>query len=202
MEVDQNVSDVPNDKSGAESKGNGDTVAYDTYRRVLGEKKKRDSELLELKDKLANLSESLNGYKQKELEQDGKQSELIQSLREQLAKRETELKETSKKYAWNTISSQIKSAATKEGCINADKLINLIDPSDLRAIEVDEHFNVNSDDLKTVLERARQENDFMFPKRAVVNDMVPASDRRIDVNTDKKVEELTKDEIINQLKSL
>lgn len=126
-----------------------DMVKYDTYRRVLGEKKKADG-LLKEKDEI------INQYKQKELEATGQQEKLIASLREEIAKRDQLLKKKDADYAWKTVSSEIREAAAKEQCTNVDVLLTqLSNDGSLEALQVNEDFSVNQDDLKRVIEGAK-----------------------------------------------
>ena len=167
--LDQDKTETPTDANPEDEQK--DKVSYDTYKKLLGEKKKRDAELSEL-------SKKLKSFEEKELEQTGKHSELIDSLRSQLKEKEEtlsklqgDLEAREKREAWNTVSSQIKEAALKEGCINPDKLLKLFDKNDLKALEVVEEsgsVKVHSDDLKRLMEKARKENDFLF-KKSVTN---------------------------------
>lgn len=143
------VSDTTQEKPvvGTES----DKVAYTTYKKVLGEKKA-------VAEKVNNLEAELNKYKQAEMESTGKQSELIESLREQLNEKESALKKTNASFAWKAVSSNIKEAAVREGCVNPEKLIKLLDESDLKALEVGEDYKVNPDDLKRLIENAKKEH--------------------------------------------
>lgn len=154
-----------------------DKVAYETYKKLLGEKKKRDEEV-------SSLAQKLKHFEEKELEQTGKHSELIDSLRNQLKEKDENLSQLQadiqsreKKEAWNTVTSQIKEAATVEGCMSPDKLLKLLDKSDLKALEVKEEsgqIKVNADDLKRLMEKARKENEFLFKRPdPKINDLTP-----------------------------
>jgi hypothetical protein len=156
-----------------------DKVAYDTYKKLLGEKKKRDEEV-------SALAQRLKSYEEKELEASGKHSELIESLRSQLKEKDEslsglkkEIETREKKEAWNTVTSQIKDAAMSEGCMSPDKLLKLLDKSDLKALEVMEEsgkIKVNTDDLKRLMEKARKENEFLFKKPdPKINDLTPTN---------------------------
>ena len=128
-----------------------DKVAYETYRKVLGEKKKRDAEVQELRDRL-------NAIELDKKQAEGNKDEVIASLRSELEKSKSQVSETKKNFAWNIMQSQIKSEAVNRGCKNPDGLIRLLSKDDLASIEIDDQFNVNKDDLSRVLDGVAERN--------------------------------------------
>jgi hypothetical protein len=171
-----------------------DVVAYSTYSKVMGTLKKRESELNEVRSKLESIE-----LEKKQAE--GNKDEVINQLREKIANSEKEKQSLQSKFAWNSLEGQIKSQAMKAGCVNPDKLIRLLDDDDLKAIEVDDSFKVNNDDLTRLIEKAKKDHSDigLFGKKQVnVNDVSPKPMKQ----NEKKVEEMTASELKEYIKSL
>ena len=153
--------------SGSETKE--DLIPYSTYKKALTEKKNTQAKLQELEGKLKS-------FEQKDLEQSGKERELIDSLRKQNEELSGKLNKTQQTYAWNTLTNTIKSKAVAQGLKpeKADKLIRLLDDEDLNSIEVDGSFNVNEQDLGRVLEKVKSEVPEFFTVGHKVADRVPS----------------------------
>lgn len=138
-------------------------------RELLGINKKLSTELSELRDQLERHQED------KQISE-GKKDDVISKLREEVRKLKNDLTETIDTYNWNTVESQIKTFATKEGCSDADKLIKLIDNSELSALEVDSKFRVNQDDLAGFVGKLKKDNAFLFPETSAnINDINPSN---------------------------
>lgn len=152
-----------------ENKQKKDTVAYDTYRKVLGEKKKRDEQLAEMADRLKHIE-------QKEMEAKGEQQKLIEALRRDLSEKDQKLKEVHQSFAWNNLESQLKTFAAKEGCRKPDALVKLMDAVDFEGIEVSDSYQVNGEDLTRVVGKYKNEYPELFkmatPK---VDDLTPSN---------------------------
>lgn len=134
-----------------------DSVAYDTYRKVLGEKKKRDEQLNQMAEKLKTLE-------QKEMEAKGEQQKLIEALRKELQEKDTKLKHVHQSFAWNNLESQLKTYAAKEGCRKPDALVKLMDAVDFEGIEVSDNYQVNGEDLTRVVSKYKGEYPELFSK--------------------------------------
>lgn len=145
---------------------NKDKVAYDTYSKVLGEKKRVAEENLRLKTDLEKL-------KQKELELTGKDRELVESLRKQLTDAEEVRKKERSAFAYTTLAAQLESAARGMGCVHPDLVMKT---ADLSAIQVNDDFTVNHEDLKRVLETTQAKYPELFKKKVEPpRDGVPGS---------------------------
>lgn len=70
-----------------------DSVAYDTYRKLLGEKKKRDEEIEQMKSKLSELQKAEKERHEAELKQKEDFKSLLKLREEELQKRDEELKQ-------------------------------------------------------------------------------------------------------------
>lgn len=177
----------------AETTQESDSVAYSTYRKVVGKSKKVMSENEELRNQL-------QGIEQNKMQADGRKDELIKALRDEL----NGVKEVSQKdkqsYAWNIFSENIKTEAAKRGCLNPSKLIKLLDKEDLGSVEVDDNYRVNGDDLTRLMDKAMKENEFLFQRDAVkVNDITPNSSRP---ETGKGLDQMTTAEKLVELAKL
>jgi hypothetical protein len=186
----QEVSDVQEQ----ETKKTNDTVAYSTYSKVLGEKKK-------MQEQLGDAMKRLEQIELEKKQADGNKDEVIQQLRSKLEEAENGQQKLKHQYAWTTLEGQIKSAAAQKGCVNPDKLIRLLDENDLKAIEVDDSFKVNNDDLDRLLDKAKKDHSDigLFGKKQVnVNDVTPKPVK----HKEKKVEEMTASELKEYIKTL
>lgn len=132
-----------------------DKVAYATYQKVLGEKKRKDQELEQALNKLKE-------FEQKDLEAKGKDKELIEALRKEKAITEEKLMKTVQTFANKSVSQQIANEAIKHGCVDTDLLMKAIDS---KAMQFDEEtFSVNPEDLKREVEKVMKAKPFLFNK--------------------------------------
>lgn len=173
-----------------------DKVAYETHRKLLGEKKKLQADFQALQDQL-------NSIELEKKQAEGNKDEVITSLRSQLEESKSQVKEVKKNFAWNTIQAQIKSEAVNRGCVNPDALIRLMSRDELNTIEIDDGFNINKDDLSRVLDGAKERFKdiqlFKAPKTKVhdvgsnIADFTPPK---------KSLEEMTPEEIKQALRNM
>lgn len=139
-------------------------VAYESFQKVLNEKKAAQIKAEQTQSELQKLRDE-------KLEREGKQSELIEQYRKQISELEGNLTKTKQSYGWNTVKSELSRIAQLEGCTNPDKLIKLMSDDDLNAIEVGENFAIDTESVKKVIERNKKDNHFLFKttQSAVVN---------------------------------
>lgn len=163
-------------------------------RELVGEKKAMAAKLAEYESKMQSINEA-------KLLAEGNKDEVINSLRDQLSKIETESKEKEQAYNWNTVSSQIREAAASKGCTSPEKLIKLLETDDLNSIEVYDNYKVNTDDLDRVLNKAMKDHSDigLFKKTAKVDDVVPGN--KI-ASSKKPLDKMTKAEIEAELHKL
>lgn len=119
---------------------------------ALAEAKKAKEQARELKAKL----EAIENEK---LESQGKYADINKSLKEKIAEYEQRLEKTNKTYAYNSVTSAIKQKALEMGAVNPDKVIKLMDKTDMELIGVDESYNVDMDSVVSVLEKMKKENE-------------------------------------------
>lgn len=193
MEENQNASGSQEPVS--DNSSGDDKVAYETYKKVLGEKKKMQSEFLSMQEKLKAI----------ELEKqqaEGNKDDVINSLRTQLNEEKSQKQEIKKNFVWNTIQGQIKNEAISQGCVNPDKLIKLMSKDDLASVEIDDSFNVNKEDLTRLMDDAKKQHadiGLFKAKRSEVHDV---TNHNIPKTPVKSKEQLSKDEIKQQLRNM
>lgn len=157
-------------------------------RELLGINKK-------LSSKVSELQEMVESFNQDKQISEGKKDEVIGKLREEVRALKSELSDTKDSYNWNTVESQVKSAALKDGCVDADKLVRLLDEDDFATLEVDSKYRVNQDDLTSLLNKAKKENGFLFSQgSANIDDLTP-SNKKIERSQGKPVDQMTSEEI-------
>lgn len=130
------------------------TVSHETFSKVLDEKK--------------SLQERLKAYEAKEKEQAEKNGEFERLYREAQAEREkaaNDAREEKARFAYSSARSQLEAEAVKLGVTRFDVLEKLVDLNAL-AKETDSNFRVKPEAIKTLLEKAQKENDFLFKKEA------------------------------------
>lgn len=152
---DENQAPVEQPENSSGNEGKKDTVAYDSYAKLLNEKKSVQSKLSEYEARMQKLEEE-------KLQAEGNKDELLNKYRGQLDEMSKKLETTSKNYAWNTLTGEIKREAMKHGCINPDKLIRVMDDSTLESIRVGDDFSIDQESLSMAIESAKKDNDFLF----------------------------------------
>lgn len=173
-----------------------DKVAYETHRKLLGEKKKLQSEFQALQDEI-------NSMRLEKKQAEGNKDEVIASLRQEVDKFKTQAQDVKRNYVVNTIASQIKTEAINRGCVDGDALLKLMSKDDLNSVEIDDNFNVNMDDLSRVLDGAKERFSkiglFKAPK-ANVSDV--GSNINSFTSEEKSTKDMSKEEIKQMLRNL
>lgn len=144
-----------------------DKVSYESYKKVLGEKKNAS-------EKLAQMQAELEKLREEKLVAEGNKDQLLEDYKKKFEDTKALLEEKDKKFAWQKISSTIKTEALKHGCLNPDKLIRLMSDEQLNKIEMSENFEINNDSVNQVLEEAIKENNFLFKKQMNIADGGPS----------------------------
>lgn len=143
-----------------------DTVQYDTYQRVLSEKKKRDQEVKDLRTKL-------NEFETNSLEAKGELQKLNDQLKKQVSELNMEKDRLSKSFAWNSVQSQIKAVAAQSGCVDMEALVKL---GDWSTVEVDQDFKVDESQVKMAIETSQKKYPYLFKKQVPgVKDKSPSN---------------------------
>tara|TARA_R110002167_G_scaffold198805_4_gene401935 strand:- start:3471 stop:4064 length:594 start_codon:yes stop_codon:yes gene_type:complete len=171
-----------------------DSVSYESHKKLLGEKKG-------LQTKFEAMQAELNSFRDDKLSAEGKKDDVINSLREQLGVSQQESKELKTNFAWNTVKAQIKNEASAKGCVNPNKLIKLLSKEEISGIEIDDNFNVNTQDLSKLIENAKKEHSDigLFSAKTInVND-VPGAQKDFKPKQ-KAYEDMTDKELDAELK--
>lgn len=145
MEESANVPSGDSQQSVGDDSESTGLVKYETYKKVLGEKKSRDEQLRQLQDELSS-------YKHEKLALEGKKDELIKTLKEKAEQFEKELKQTKEKYIWTSVESQVKNFAAAQGCTNTDALMKLLDKEELRSLEMGEDYQIDKNGLSSMID--------------------------------------------------
>jgi hypothetical protein len=140
--------------SGVSDKVN-DAVSYESYKKALNEKKNYQAKLSEYEQEVQRLREE-------KMSAEGKKDELLSTYQKKVQDLSEKLDKTTKHYAWNTLTGEIKREAMKHGCTDPDKLIRLMDDEDLRSIEIGENFTIDNKAIEQVIEKNKKDNFFLF----------------------------------------
>jgi hypothetical protein len=136
-----------------------DTVAYDTHRKLLGEKKQVAAALAEAQARLEALE-------QDKLSSEGKKDELITKLQKATQEKEEKLKKVVGAFQYRAVSNKFVEKAKAEGCIKPDKLMALADLSSVE-VDVENDFAVSEESVTTIIENLKKEVPFFFQKGTV-----------------------------------
>lgn len=167
---------------------------------VLAKNKELLGKLNTSKAELEELREFKKSIALSEEEKKGNYEGVIKSLREENESLKGEVKNVRKTTAYTKFEDQIKSAATKEGCVNPDKMMRLITKEQISSVEIDDKFNVNGDDMKRLMDSLKEEHsDIGLFKSQNVNINTIGGHIKAEVKTAK---DMSKDELIAALKSL
>lgn len=175
--------------SGTEEKK--DVVAYDSYTKVLGEKKKKQQEAETLRAELEEI-------KQKQMEERGDLKGIVESYKEKTMNLENQLREERKKFLYNSVTGAIKTEAIKNGCVSPNDFIKTLDREDFETLQSEEG-QIKEDSLFSLIERTKKNKPYFFKKGEVkFNDATPSND----MPKSKGLEDMSKEEIEAKLREL
>lgn len=141
-----------------------DMVRFETYKKTLSAEKKAKERLKEVEGKLS-------AYEQADLESKGKQTELINSLRTQLAEKDKKVNDMLSNFAFQSLNKAVESEAAIQGCIDVELALKLVD---INAIEIKDDFTVNTDDVKRAISDIKSRKGHLFKSQVVgVKDSTP-----------------------------
>lgn len=130
------------------------TVSYDSFQKLLGEKKKTQQAMEELNQRLEQ-------YEQEKLEAEGKLKESNENLKALLAKSKLREKELAQTVQSKVIRRQFLSEAEKLGCLDADLAFQALDLSD---IDVNDEFELDQAKLTEKLTDLTKNKSYLFKK--------------------------------------
>lgn len=131
---------------------------------VLKKNQELLSKLKTTKEKLDELERKATEAEQEKLAQSGKHVEVIESLKKQLAAKDTELKQTTQSFAWKSVKQQVVDVARSMGAENAEAVMKL---ADLKSVPVNDDFSADSDALKMAIEQVKKDVPSLFKKQVV-----------------------------------
>lgn len=152
-EVDKGTSGAP-DESSAQIQESKDTVQYDTYRKVLAEKKA-------LQAKLAEIDAQNKQSEQAKLEEQGKLKEVNDALRKEAEQLKKSLKEKDFKYGSKVLTQEIKSVAKSLGA-SEDALDDIVKIGDWATVEITDDFEVKQESVKDILAGMQKSKPYLF----------------------------------------
>lgn len=191
------VGDAPGVEAGGEpmesrqdqaSGGSQDTVKYDTYKRTLGEAKKYKSQLEELQERLSSLE-------QEKLQAEGNKDELIESLKKEVNQWKGKATKAVSSFARSKVHEAMMREASKAGCQDPELVLRAY-ASDIDEIDFDDQFNPDVDQLKTTLERVRQERPYLFGKEAPKIGSHQVKTGSVSSDNKKPVSKMTEEELL------
>lgn len=181
------VSDQTVDSSGAADQKN--TVQYETYKKTVGEVKS-------LKAKIAELEAADNDRKNRELSEQGKFKEALEAEQKKRKEIEASLDSKDKMFAKKIFSQEAEALALASGA-KKEAISDLLTVGNWSGIEMDEDFSINKEQLMAAIETLKKEKPYFF-----VNQQSAPRDVSAGGFKNKETSKLTKDEIVQQLKSL
>lgn len=151
-------SEENNQHSNDSDQGRTDSVRYDTYKKVLSERKRFQSEYERAQEKLKE-------YEERELESQGQKDKLIETYKSKASEFEKKYKTAVGSFAHKSLTEAFKTEALKAGCQSEylDKLVKL---TELPVEAIDEDFNPNFDVLKDLVEQSKKDNAVFFKTQA------------------------------------
>jgi len=137
-----------------DNKQESNKVAFETYKKALDEAKRAKERLSQFEKR-----------EKEELEKSGQFQKLYEELKAENEALKAQSKEERGFFAHHTVASQFRLEAAKAGCQRLDALEKLIDLDDLKA-SLDSSLRVDPQALKSKVDQAMKEFDFLFGKSA------------------------------------
>lgn len=188
---------VPSGQSTEGSAGSrdssGDVVKYETYSKAIGEIKA-------LKSKLNEFQAKEHEREQTVLAEQGKYKEALENALKSKRDIEEALKAKDAAYAKTVFQKEVKALAVQMGA-RKEALEDIVKVGDWSSVEIDESFNLNVDQLKTQIANLAKSKPYFFTNTASKPGDVHVSAGKFE-SGEKSIKELSKDEIIEKLKTL
>lgn len=131
-----------------------DVVAYDTYRRTVGEVKS-------LKAKLAEIEAEREQERQSKLAEQGKYKEQSEELLKKLNEKDQQVKKVVSTFGRKVFESEAKTLALGLGA-KPEAVEDILKVGAWDEVEIDEQFNVNKDQLKLKIEELAKTKPYFF----------------------------------------
>lgn len=135
-----------------------DVVSYESYQKVLGERKKDQERAKALEAKVQE-------YEHKKLEEAGKYQEVISDLRKRAEEKEYALEQERKARIADKLTAMIRDESSKHGVIDFEDMLKV---GDLKSIQVDpETSNVDPQTIKRFVEDLKAKKSYLFKATSV-----------------------------------
>jgi hypothetical protein len=165
---DNNPSGNLDSASGASKDGQDQKqVSYDSYSKVLGEKKKIQSDMEGMRTKLAE-------YEQAKLEAEGNLKQALENQKKLTLDSQNQLKEVFSHVTNKVLKQKVYSEAEKIGCVDPETLYKILD---FEGVEFTKEFDlVNETVLSNKIQELAKNKPFMFKKDVKMpNDLTPGN---------------------------
>jgi len=167
-------------------------VSYQTYQKSVDQEKNLRKRLAEEQAQREALARRLEEIEIAEASKKGNVEEVITKLKEQNKQLENSLSGTKDSFIITQKKNALKTEAIKRGCKNPEKFLKLLDSTDLQLVQINENFEVNMEDVNSILEKSVKEDDIglFSPTNIKVADRTPANQK-----TPESLKELSRDKL-------
>lgn len=158
---------------GQSANGETNTEEIKNPEAVLKKNRELLAKLKAEQDKAKSIQEKLDQIEQEKLAQAGKKDELIDALKTKAKTLEDQYKQATQTFALKSVNSQVLDAARAMGCEKPEVIMKL---ADLSSVTVNDDFSVDTEALKSALEKVREDVPALFKKAAAApRDGVPST---------------------------
>lgn len=172
--------------------GGKDTVAYETYRKTVGEVKA-------LKAKLSEFMAKETEREQATLAEQGKYKEALDSASKRVKDLETALDTKTKIFGRQVFTKEAKSVALQMG-VRQEALDDIVKIGDWSGVEVDEEFNINQTQLKDAISKLSKEKPYFFQKSATSPKDVNPTNSSALVGNKKNPVDMSRDDLMKAIR--
>lgn len=168
----------------------GDSVSYQTHRRLLSEKK-------ELQTKTQELQARLEALEQEKMAVEGNKDQLIESLKKQTKEASEKATRLANFFKFQVVSDKVERKAIEAGCVDPKTFVKNIDLTGIEP-DIDNGFAVDEQAIQVAVENGKKNLPYFFTQpKPKINDVVP---RTINGIPDKKPSEMSTEELLRALK--
>jgi len=135
---------------------------------VTDESVKRKHKLREKEELAQSWQSKYEELEREKQEEQGQWKDLYEKEKERRVEVETKKKQDDARAVWDKVTSQVKQQAAAMNCLNPDDLVRLLAADKvLDGIDYDkETYKVNEEELKNLLEKAKEQKGYLFGKPA------------------------------------
>lgn len=149
----------------ASGKSTEDKVAYETYQKVLAEKKSIQAKQQELETELSELRKKNQEAEAEKVKASGDKDAYIKTLETNLQTQKTQFETDQNKFKMAKVVSTFREVAAKEGCQYVEDLQKLYADS-FKEVKVNPlNFDVDQDSIKEIISKAKEKSAHLFTKK-------------------------------------